>query len=195
MDLTWLLLCIIFIGVIFVYLKSENAKMTNVESDLDHEYYRVRDEDDKQEAANVLAKIKYTINALTDHLYNNRNSKYLDYKPYIVQLHQKIRNVVIIESSNDSMYTSYSINKGEQIVFCIRSKKDGRPIHDFNLLMYVVLHEMSHVACPEFNHTPLFKQIFSFITTVAIDQGYYKKIDFNYDPQEYCGILVTDSIV
>ena len=30
---------------------------------------------------------------------------------------------IVLESSEDSVYTSYSVNKGEEIVFCLRSRK------------------------------------------------------------------------
>ena len=38
-------------------------------------------------------------------------------------------------------------------------------IHDMNTLIYVVIHEMAHVACPEYGHTKLFKEIFPKIST------------------------------
>ena len=63
-------------------------------------------------------------------------------------------------------------------------------------MMYVVLHEISHVACPIYdNHGPLFKEIFAFITNIAIKINIYKKIDFMQNPEEYCGLTITDSIV
>jgi predicted metal-dependent hydrolase len=133
---------------------------------------------------------------LTNYLNNHKNEDaYKEYKPYINQLYEKIQDVKITESAEDSEYTSYSINKGEQIVFCLRSKQTEGVLHDLNLLMYVCIHEMSHVACPEYNHTPLFKKIFAFFTKVAIDIGIYKKIDFKDDPLEYCGLTISESII
>ena len=131
---------------------------------------------------------------ITNYLYQNIGS-YDEYQQYIIQLHDRIKNVVVIESSEDSVYTSYSVNKGEQIVFCLRSRKIKNQIHKFNLLMYVVLHEISHVACPEYGHTPLFTKIFAFITTVATQIGLYQKINFEYLPTEYCGLMITDSVI
>ena len=129
-----------------------------------------------------------------NHLDTNKE-EYSEYREYIEQLVRKIGDININESSEDSMYTSYSVNKGEQIVFCLRSKKNKNKIHDLNLVMYVALHEISHVACPEFGHTQLFKKIFAFFTRVAIDIGIYKKINFRIDPLEYCGLIISDSII
>ena len=66
----------------------------------------------------------------------------------------------IYETSLTSNYTSYSINKGEELSFCLRSKSTGK-LHDINLLMYVAVHELAHTACPETGHTPLFNKIFT----------------------------------
>jgi len=81
------------------------------------------------------------------------------------------------------------------LVFCLRSKNNKMKLHDINLMMYVVLHEISHIACPEYGHTDLFKKIFSFLTNVAINIGIYKRIDFKINPSEYCGLTITNSIV
>ena len=134
------------------------------------------------------------INKITTYIIKQKNDKYKDYKKYINQLSRNIKHIKIQEGGNNDKYTSYSINKGEQIVFCLRSKRDDK-LHDINLVMYVVLHELSHVACPEYGHTPLFKKIFAFLTKTAIEMGLYKKLEFNKDPIEYCGLMITDSII
>jgi predicted metal-dependent hydrolase len=195
MDSIWILLLLLVLVIIIIYMKYRNHGVIYVKSYIDGEYYLVRDLHDKQQASNLLATIKQNIMTLTNYLYENRDTKYTEYRSYINQLHDRIQNVVIMESSGDSVYTSYSINKGEQIVFCLRSRHIKDELHKLNLLMYVVLHEMSHVACPELGHTDLFKKIFAFITTVAIEIGMYTKIEFSFDPVEYCGLMITDSIV
>ena len=171
--------------------------MTYVRSDIDNNQYLVRNVYDKQEAANTLARVRQNIILLSDYLYNNKtNEKNAKYVEYIDRLHQRVRNIIIVESSQDSSYTSYSINKGEQIVFCLRSRKLANDLHDINLMMYVVLHEISHVACPIYdNHGPLFRDIFGFITRNAIDIGIYKFIDFSSSRPEYCGMTITESII
>lgn len=195
MDPALILLLIAIFVIIVIYIKHRKYNVVYIRSEVDGNYYLVRDLEDKQQASNLLAKIRQNIMELTDHLYANKDGAYIAYRPYIIQLHNKIRDVVVVESSEDNVYTSYSINKGEQIVFCLRSREVKNKIHQLNLLMYVVLHEISHVACPEYNHTPLFKRIFAFITQVAIDIGMYKRINFSVHPEEYCGLEITDSII
>lgn len=186
---------IIIIGIIYIYFNLSQPNMTYVKSDIDNEYYLVRDVSDKINACNLLAKIKKNILLLSNYLYNNIDN-YPDYKEYIALLHKKAPSIVLIESTQNSKYTSYSINKGEQIVFCLRTKNIANEIQNFNLIMYVVLHEISHVACPIYdNHGPLFKKIFAFLTEQAIKLNIYTKIDFNSNPENYCGMMITDSII
>ena len=171
--------------------------MTYIKSNIDNNFYLVRDNIDKQRAANILAKMRQNVIKLSDYLYNNiENSSNKEYKEYIIRLHDRINDIVIVESTQDSIYTSFSVNKGEKIVFCLRSKKDINNLHDINLMMYVILHEISHVACPIYdNHGPLFKKIFAFITSNAINIGIYNKINFDQNNEEYCGLMITNSIV
>jgi hypothetical protein len=187
-----LLLATIFV---FLYISSINKNMVYIYSDIDNKSYLVRDLPDKQRAANILARLKLSLIRLSDYMYDKKDTIYNEYSEYITRLGSKIKYVDIQESTAVSMYTSYSVNKGEQIIFCLREKSFSGNLHDVNLVMYVALHEIAHIACPEYGHTELFKKIFAFFVLVAIDIGIYKKIYFNDDPVNYCGLTITESII
>ncbi len=196
MVIEWVLFFILCVIFICVFINHHDNDVIYTHSDVDNSEYLVRNVEDKQYAANMLAKIKVNIITLSDYLYTNiDNDKYKEYAQYIKQFHTRIRNCVIVESSVNSVYTSYSVNKGEQLVFCLRSKLFNRKLHDFNLVMYVVLHEIAHVACPVIGHGDLFKKIFAFLATVAVELNLYTKIDFKQNPSEYCGLTLSDSII
>lgn len=172
--------------------------MTYIQSTLDSNYYLVRDLPDKLNAANMLATTKKNINKLVEYLYQNRDTKYKEYSHYIERLKNRIENVNISENNGRGKDTSYSINKGDELVLCLRSRVSYK-FHDKNLIFYVVLHEISHIASPKYeeefnNHGPLFKKIFEFITTVATETGLYNQINFDGHPEEYCGIYINKSI-
>jgi predicted metal-dependent hydrolase len=169
--------------------------MTFLKSPIDNNYYMVRDLSDKYTAIIMLSTIKLNIIRLNNYLIDNKDNKYKEYKPYIEQLNNKIQSVTIAESRESSSSTSYSVNKGDELVFCLRSKKEWNKFHNFNTIMYVALHEISHIACPEYGHGPLFKKIFAFMTEVAIELNIYVHVDFNKLPEEYCGIYITESII
>lgn len=185
---------ILFLILIFVLYKIGSTTLVKIKSTVDGRSYKVQDLDDKQRAANMLARLRQNIFSLTTYLTNNID-KYKEYKPYIEQLSTNIQDVYIRENTSNSYYTSYSVNKGQQIVFCLRSKRYPNMMHDMNMLMYVTLHELGHVATPEFGHTPLFKKNFAMLTRAAIDMGIYHPIDFDDEPREYCGLMINDSIV
>lgn len=191
-DFSIILILIVFI-LIFIISKQNNVSY--VKSDIDNNTYLVRDVKDKQQAANLLARIKNNIDKLVYYLKTSKeNNDYKNFIPYINQLDKNIRFVVISENTPDSMYTSYSVNKGEEIVFCIRSNDIDENLHSLNLMMYVTIHELAHVACPETGHTKLFKKIFSFLIKNAIKIKIYKKINFETNNVSYCGMILSNHI-
>lgn len=194
MKLNLIIILILLIFLYYYYTQTHHYPVTQVKSDIDDNFYLVRDLPDKQDAANMLSKIKKNIFDLTNHLVKNKKN-FPEYVQYIDQLQERIKNVIIQESSDNGLYTSYSVNKGEQIVFCIRSRDNLNKLHDLNLVMYVAIHELAHVGCPEFGHTELFKKIFAFFATEAVKIKIYTKIDFEKKNEEYCGLTITDSII
>lgn len=190
------LFLILIVLISILYTKYENDKnMVYIVSDVDNRMYMVRNTYDKQRASNVLAIVNKNICYLAKYMYNNKN-EYKEYEEYITRLKDRTDDIIIRESSENSQYTSYTMNKGEQIIFCIRSKLidnyvNKSNIHDINLIMYVALHEISHIACPEFGHTDLFRKIFLFFCDIAGKVGIYKRINFRTDPMEYCGMKLT----
>jgi hypothetical protein len=207
-GITYIILILIIITIVFVvYTRVTKNDMVLVKSDIDGDSYLVRNTKDKKKASNLLATLKRDIMQITEYLNQKLDSKdnadierYQPYSAYIKQLKRNLQNVTIKESGFNTVYTSYTVNKGESIVFCIRSKDitkllKSNTIHDKNLVMYVALHEISHVACPEYGHTELFKKIFKFIAETGMKLGMYKKVDFDAVPVEYCGMMITDSIV
>lgn len=187
-----LLLVVVLITVIGIYIKTR-VQLISVTSTIDNRSYRVRNLPDKQNAADLLARIRMNIMEFSHALYRKRNqAEYKNYVKYIDQLYNRIAWIELSENG-DLASTSYSVNKGEKIVMCMRSPNNK--FHDINLLMYVVLHEISHVACPSYGHGDEFKTVFAFITQEAIKMGFYQKIDFNAISHPYCGISITGSIV
>lgn len=97
------------------------------------------------------------------------------------------------ESTPDVKYTSYSVNKGEKIVFCLRSKKAEQALVKKNTMMFVAIHELGHLMTESVGHEPEFWDNFKFLLLVAIHIKAYKHINFNKNPEEYCGTEITDT--
>jgi predicted metal-dependent hydrolase len=97
------------------------------------------------------------------------------------------------ETTPDAKYTSYSVNKGEKIVFCLRDKKEGEHLVKENIMTFVAIHELGHLMTKSIGHEPEFWNSFKLLLKIAIDNGLYKNIDFNNTPKDYCGIKITDT--
>jgi len=65
---------------------------------------------------------------------------------------------------------SYTINK-EKIFLCLKDK-NGQ-YYDTNMLLYVLLHEISHALCDEVGHTKKFNNIFNALLKEAAKKGIY----------------------
>ena len=147
------------------------------------------------EKKNLLNIVIENMFKLKKYLVANKD-KFPEYEEYINQLDNNFtkERTYIYETNPLSNFTSYSVNKGEELSICLKSKETNN-LHDVNLLMYVTIHEMSHFACPEIGHTPLFQKIFKLFLHEAVNLGLYEKIDYSTNPIEYCGIKLTSSII
>jgi len=183
---------IIFIIVIilFFYIKNYYAEVIYVKSNVDGRNYLVRKLPDRQKAADYLASVNADLQKLTKHV----TAKYPD-KPCVKRLFENFNPNNISEGSAESGYTSYSVNKGERMILCIRQKDAEDSFVDPNVIRYVAFHEISHLATSSIGHDQEFWDNFKFMLTEAISIGLYKKVDFASSPHAYCGIRITSSIV
>ena len=186
----FLFLFIFFIIVLslFIYTESRNNEIIYVESSLDHRKYLVRNVDDKQEAADMLANMRDRLDKLINYMRMNYPND-----DRAKRLILKFNPDRISESLRGSKYTSYSINKGEKIVLCLRSKDMSQRLTDINTLMFVTLHELAHIMTISIGHTKEFWSNFKFILKIAVQLGVYDNVDYSKSPQPYCGIEVNDS--
>jgi len=177
--------------MLYIILTRNEADL--VISTINGQKYAVRNVIDKQDAANLLATLEKNILNFSNYLYKKKDSDEVKtHKKYIELLHNRCKNVQLSEGDTNSSYTTYTINKGEKIVFCLRSKATGK-LHDINLLMFVTIHEMAHIACPEQNHTPLFVDIFKFLLHQAINIKLYIYQDYKIQETEYCGLILDQT--
>ena len=177
--------------ILYFFYNFNEGEMTFVTSRIDGKEYLVRNTNNKVEVANILSEINSRILKLINILENDKNN---EYKKFVNELKTRYKNTIIMENSiviPDKRYTSFSINKGEKIVFCIQDPYTNM-IYDINTLMYVTIHEISHIACPEKGHTPLFYKIFNYFIEIAHKYSLYRKINYRINPVHDCGILIND---
>lgn len=181
-------IAMILIITIYMYISNKNNEVKYEISTFDNKKYLVRNREDSGEAANLLAKIRYNLIQLCDNL----KKEYPD-KTDIKRLIYKFNPNSITETGKNSKYTSYSVNKGEKIVLCLRARDDEEKLIDENTLMFVAIHEISHIMTKSIGHTKEFWRNFKFLLKHAIKQNLYKHVDYNSYPKKYCGITITDT--
>jgi predicted metal-dependent hydrolase len=192
MKETFLIAIIVIIIYLFLFHNKKNVVLIDGR---DNNKYLVYNDNKKTDAAFLLSDVINNMFKLKDYLYTNID-KYSEYEEYIKQLNRNLNKErsLIYENDPTSDLTSFSVNKGEEIAFCLKSKRTG-DMHQLNLIMYVALHEMAHIACPEIGHGPLFQKIFKFLTEVAIEIGLYRLDNYDTNPVEYCGMMLTSNIL
>lgn len=183
-----LLTLIAFVMLGYTQYESYSNEVTSVKSSVDGSEYLVRNRDDKQEAADMLAKIRQKL----ENLIRSMKEKYPN-DAAVLRMSSKFNPDNISESGKSSQYTSYSVNKGEKIVFCIRQKDENESFVDMNTMTFVSIHELAHVMSKSVGHTDEFWKNFKILLNEAINMGIYNKEDYRDNPKEYCGIKVTDS--
>jgi hypothetical protein len=191
MDINYLIGMLILIAFCLLgYTQFEHLtnEVTYVKSTVDGKNYLVRIKDDSSEAANMLAKMRIKLEELCKIMkekYPNDES--------VIRMNSKFNPDNITESGKNNQYTSYSINKGEKIVFCIRQKNEKEDLVDENTMTFVSIHELAHIMTKSVGHTDEFWSNFKKLLKHAIDANLYTEEDYKSNPKDYCGIKVTDS--
>jgi predicted metal-dependent hydrolase len=188
MEISYQGFFIIGLAIVFFYLLYQyhyHSKIEKIVSTIDNRNYEVQIKEDAQEAANLIALIRKNLELLVNHLIKSYNGD-----DRTIRLKQNFRPDNIKEGIDDPKYTSYSINKGEQIVLCLRT---NNKLMDINTMMFVVLHELAHICTISIGHTKEFWDNFKWILEEAINIGVYKKQDFKLNNVDYCGMKITDS--
>ena len=182
-GITILILIIIFIYLIYQYHYYSNIE--TIVSKLDNRNYDVQIKDDSSEAADLIAKVREKLILLVNHMFKTFPSN-----PKVMRLKKNFNPDVLKEGIDNPSYTSYTVNKGEEIILCLRT--DGKLV-DINILTFVCIHELSHIGNETVGHDDAFWEFFKELLIEAINIGIYIKYDYKKVPVKYCGMMITDS--
>lgn len=185
-ELTLLMICIL---AVFFYMNFLRQKLylEKIRANNGNEYL-VRNLPDKIEAANKLGSISDSLKNLVNGLNENDDSK----GEYIKNLKESFNPEYITENIPGSIYVAYSVNKGEELSLCIRDK-DTESFIDDNTIIFVAIHELSHIMTPETGHTPLFWDNMKYLLESASSQGIYMPVDYSQSPVKYCGMDINST--
>ena len=109
-------------------------------------------------------------------------------------------NLVENSPEDPSGDTSYSIDKGKTIALCLRDRGQYLSLHQLNDLIFVTIHELTHIAIPELNHPKEFWASFKFLLIEAeiakihiYNNINYRNINYQKYPIIYCGLKLNSN--
>lgn len=206
----------ILILLLYKYLETKTYDVIFVKSQTSGKEYLVRNLPDKQNAADLLGNMNLRFDKIIGFLKKenlfNVWTKYVKkdetliedkldelgksgYKLFEKNIHRLLKNYnsdALSENTPDSAYTSYSENKGQKIVFCMRSKPDD-VLMDLNTMMFVGIHELAHLMSKSIGHNQEFWDNFRILLRISIGIEQYKCQNFDVESKDYCGTKITDT--
>ena len=191
MDISGLGYIIIFFIIIVsikIYKESDAFNLKCIISDVDGNKYCVRERHKLELAADMLARTTTKLKQIVSHV----AEKFPD-RENVKRLKEGFNPTKVVETLPTSEFTAYSENKGEKIAFCLDTEKGNNKLIDENTLMFVGIHEISHIATKSVGHTDEFWKNFKFLLEQAVALNIYTPIDYKKKPQKYCGMEITDN--
>ena len=170
------------------YLNSDTFQLKCVISKVDGNTYCVRDNAYVKQSADLLAEVTLRMKKLVQHMkekYSNRSD--------VQRLIENFNPSRIVETLPTSLHTAYSEDKGKKIAFCLQKHKEDMKRIDINTLTFVAIHELSHLMTESIGHEQAFWKNFKFLLKNAVAIGIYDSIDYQQQPEPYCGMTIDDN--
>lgn len=178
-------------GVALAYASTRGvANVKEVKSQTDGHVYKVQDLPDKQQACERLAEVRQNLDKL---IQKYRDDPATAADPRVKVLLERYNPDNLCENDINADSTSYSENKGDSIVVCLRDKAPPYKLVDTNTVMFVVLHEMAHLMTTTIGHTPEFWTNFKRILQDAVGVGVYQEVNYDRSPVQYCGMTISST--
>jgi hypothetical protein len=158
----------------------------------DGKTYEIQNLPNKEEAVKRMAGICASLTKLRDYYASDKG---LASDPPVARFLARYQPDSFVENDMSSSDTSYSENKGQKIVVCLRdkTKPPSYPLIDQNTVMFVMLHEMAHLMTETIGHTQEFWTNFKRMLHDAMKIGIYSSVNYAQKPTPYCGMTITDS--
>lgn len=99
-------------------------------------------------------------------------------------------NISTISRYNFGNETAITINK-RVIRICLENRVYPHKIYNINSIMFVLLHELSHIATDTLNHDIKFWSTFKFLLQESAACKIYIPIDYSKYPEIYCNTTIS----
>jgi len=148
--------------------------------------YYVKNLKDAGEAADHLAKLDTLVTTFLD------AAQKLDPKDERLQRIREKWSGTLSETPPHADNVAYSLGKNS-IYICVREKSGA--LADINTSMFVLLHELAHVATVSIGHTKEFWRNMQYLLELAEETGVYTYVDHDESDESLCGrVLGTNPL-
>lgn len=197
-----LLALVVCIATGLLFYKIVYDGTVEVKSNIDGNYYKVRNGADKQLRADILADIYLKYNVFINAIRNDQN--YNNQENVQRLLYNWDGGVTVKEIGNLENDAAYVINK-KNMSFCLQKPSNKINLDELNLITYVALHELSHIMSEEIGHGAEFVNNFEFVLNYAKTLSYFDPILQKQLPlyiplselntsSSYCGVSLKNSM-
>lgn len=173
-PLAWVAIAI----VMWALWQAWPRSMIRVRSEVTGKTYRVKNVPDAQMVADRLAALEVRLN------------KFLLDAKALAPGDARLANIckrwdgTLSEVEHDQD-VAYSMGK-DSVSVCVRSSAQGA-LESENTSMFVLLHELAHVATDQYGHDNTFWDNMKFLLEIAEATGFYTYQDFEASSASYCG--------
>lgn len=141
-----------------------------------------------------LVEIRNKVKILRNYLKKTHNTLNIIDQKDIERFLNRSENLIINENKGRYQHNvAVSVDKGDEILICLRDIDTEEPINKLNTAFFIVLHELAHIMClSEYSHNAEFQKNFYYFIEIATHLGLYSKESFNSNPK-YCGTQLNSN--
>jgi hypothetical protein len=193
-------ICALIVVYIICLINIGNfSTVKRVCNELDKRCYRIIKKYDTNTHTTASEKLAY-LNKFCIKLIKHLRNKYLwrgegsNYRKEMVAflLYNYNPDNIIENAPSTSVNTSYVEDKGRVFAICLREKESGLDkFHENNILEYVAMHEIAHMATEDMGHGDIFWANFRIIINEAKNIGLHSPIDYRKEPTIYCSLKIS----
>lgn len=186
MLLLLVLLLITLLLVIRKWFKEWDPRVL-VHSSVDGNYYLVRNIQEKQQTADMLASLNQRLMRIINEGKKEGDPQFID---AVKRLEARYDPMNLSEALIEEGMTSFTVDKGKDIALCVRTRDTKDSLYDLSLLTMVLVHEAAHIASNEVGHGHEFMENYRYLLEIAERLEMYRPKN---QPVNYCNLMLKNA--